>query len=250
MAPVSTRAVLLRGHDYGETSRILRFLTEDRGLVSVMARGVRGRTGKGTSAADTFSGGVLTVYMKPGRDLQTMKDFTVDRPRAALGRHLLRFAAASAAAELVLAHAEASGQAHLYDTLERELDLLTNADAPRLPSVALATLWGLAAAFGFAPELATCVRCGAPIPDGAVARFDLPAGGLRCPGCAEGFSGPRVGPESRRDLGLFLAGGPGKVLSHPRRHLNLLSDFLAFHLVSRPLKALTFLADAFPLDEA
>jgi recombinational DNA repair protein (RecF pathway) len=48
MAPVGTPAILLRAHAYGETSRILRFLTESHGLLSVMARGVRGKTGKGT----------------------------------------------------------------------------------------------------------------------------------------------------------------------------------------------------------
>ena len=45
MAPVTTFAVLLRSHDYGDTSRILRFYTQGRGLVSVMARGIRDRTG-------------------------------------------------------------------------------------------------------------------------------------------------------------------------------------------------------------
>ncbi|HAC04511.1 MAG TPA: DNA repair protein RecO, partial [Gemmatimonadetes bacterium] len=38
MAPVSTPAVLLRSHDYGDSSRILRFYTETHGLLSVMAR--------------------------------------------------------------------------------------------------------------------------------------------------------------------------------------------------------------------
>ncbi|NNK62687.1 MAG: DNA repair protein RecO, partial [Gemmatimonadetes bacterium] len=41
MAVTTTDAVLLRAHAYGETSRVLRFLTRDRGIVGVMARGVR-----------------------------------------------------------------------------------------------------------------------------------------------------------------------------------------------------------------
>ena len=36
MAPVTTPAVLLRAHDYGDSSRILRFFSRDHGMVSVM----------------------------------------------------------------------------------------------------------------------------------------------------------------------------------------------------------------------
>ena len=54
MAPIGTRAVLLRAHAYGETSRILRFYTHTHGLLSVMGRGVRGRGGKGTMTLATF----------------------------------------------------------------------------------------------------------------------------------------------------------------------------------------------------
>ena len=66
MAPVSTSAVLLRSHDYGDTSRILRFYTEAHGVLSVIARGVRTRSGKGTTALATFATGTLTAFMKPG----------------------------------------------------------------------------------------------------------------------------------------------------------------------------------------
>ena len=76
MAPVGTRGVLLRGHDYGDTSRILRFYTLNYGLLSVMARGVRGRSGKGSTTISTFATGDLTAYVKTGRDLHTMKDFS------------------------------------------------------------------------------------------------------------------------------------------------------------------------------
>ena len=100
MAPVRTPAILLRGYDYGDTSRILRFYTREHGLLSVVAKGVRGRSGKGAATLSSFATGELTAYVKPQRDLHTMKDFQCTRLREGLGREMLRFGGASAAAEL------------------------------------------------------------------------------------------------------------------------------------------------------
>ena len=95
MAVVTTRGILLRSHPYGETSSILRFFTEGMGVVGVMAKGARGSRGKGGGPAETFAGGLLTIYMKETRDLQTLKDFTTTHSRRGLGGSVLRLAAAS-----------------------------------------------------------------------------------------------------------------------------------------------------------
>ena len=68
MALVTTPAVLLRAHDYGDSSRILRFYTRSYGLVSVVGRGARGRSGKGVATLATFASGELIVYMKKNRE--------------------------------------------------------------------------------------------------------------------------------------------------------------------------------------
>ena len=140
MAPVTTFAVLLRSHDYGDTSRILRFYTQGRGLVSVMARGIRDRTGKGTTALANFASGELTVYVKSHRDLQTMKDFHCTRLREGIGADMVRFAGASAVAELVLAHADQEESQDLFTALEQGLDALEIVDAQHAPGAALAAL--------------------------------------------------------------------------------------------------------------
>ena len=106
MAAVTTRAIVLRGHDYGDSSRIVRFYTEAFGLLSVVAHGVRGRAGKGSGGASSFATGELTAYVRPQRDLHTMKDFSPITSRDALARDTLRFAGASVATEIVLSHAE------------------------------------------------------------------------------------------------------------------------------------------------
>ena len=249
MAPLQTPAVLLRGHDYGDTSRIFRFYTRDHGLLSVIARGVRGRSGKGSTTVSSFATGDLTVYVKEQRDLHTMKDFICTNPRDGLATDVLRFAGASTAAELVLAHADTERQPGVFEAVGRALDRLSAAERVELPGVVLAGLWTIIEAFGFAPQLDPCVKCRAPLANDDIGRFDLAAGGVRCPRCAQDGAGPRLGPIARGQLETLLAGEVPTGLSHTRRHLGLASDFIAYHVVSRPLKSLRFLGGLLPPDD-
>jgi DNA repair protein RecO (recombination protein O) len=238
--------VLLRGHDYGDSSRILRFYTEQMGLVSVVARGVRGRTGKGIATLATFASGELTAYVKAHRDLHTMKDFECTRLREGLGHDVLRFTGASAAAELVLAHAEQEQHAGLFETLVGALDQIETVTAEERAGAVLSALWSITEAFGYAPQIDGCVKCGEVLGEQDYGRFDYAAGGVRCPSCSEGAAGPRMGPGARSQLRELLSGRRPPDLSHTRQHLTLLADFLAYHVVSRPLKSFRFLAGLFP----
>jgi len=250
VAPVSTSAVLLRAYDYGDSSRILRFYTEAHGLVSVVAKGVRGRLGKGAAGLSSFATGELTAYLKSHRDLHTMKDFSCRRMRDGLGRGMLRFAGASAVAELVLAHTEQESHEQLFQALEAALDRLESVDEALLPSAVLAGLWTVTEALGFAPQLEACVRCGASLGEEDVGRFDLAAGGVRCPDCAQGAAGPRIGPVARSQLVELVGGELPAALTHARQHLSLVSDFVTYHVVSKPLKSFRFLGSLLPQEAA
>ena len=248
MAPVNTPAVLLRGHDYGDTSRILRFYTEGHGLLSVMAKGVRGRAGKGAATLASFSSGELTAFVRSHRDLHTMKDFACERMREGLGRDVLRFAGAAAAAELVLSHAEQEPHPVLFDALESALDRLERVDPADIPAAALAGLWTITKAFGFAPQIDPCVGCGETLTESGVGRFDLAAGGVKCAACSTDAIGPRIGPRARAQLSALIQGGLPPSLTHAHQHLGLVSDFVAYHVVSKPLKSLRFLGGVMPED--
>lgn len=250
MAPVVTRAVLLRAHDYGETSRIYRFYSLERGLLGMMAKGIRGRSGKGGASLATFSSGDLTAYVKPGRDLHTMKDFEIVRSRAGLAAHMLRFGGASAVAEVVVAHTEQEANPALYEALEHALDTLEGAPRELLATACLSALWEVVETLGFQPELEACVRCGNRLGDDEMGRFDFAAGGVRCAACGADAAGPRVGPGARAQLAALVTGRMDEPVDHPRRHLSLLSDFVAYHLASRPLKSFQFLGDLLPAEPA
>ncbi len=248
MAAVTTRAIVLRGHDYGDSSRILRFYTEAFGLLSVVAHGVRGRTGKGSGVASSFSSGELTAHVRPQRDLHTMKEFAASTTRDALGRDTLRFAGASVASELVLAHAEQERHEGLFEALEATLDRIESAAIEDLPAVVLGGLWNLIDTLGFAPQVEACVRCGTVLGTSEVGRFDVVSGGVRCQKCAESSVGPRMGPIARGQLASMLARETPRPLTHARQHFSLVADFVAHHVVAKRLKSIPFLTGLLPAD--
>lgn len=242
-----TRAILLRMHAFSESSRVLRFFSEDHGVVGVMARGIR-RTARG-GAPDLFGGVDLTFYLKPGRDLHTLKEVTTVHPRRGLGTDPLRLACAAVLAEIVLKHHGEGESREVFHALSRGLDQLADAGRPDALSVLLLEGWGLVSTLGFHPQVDVCVMCGEPLGDQDMARFDFEAGGARCPGCVQEMAGPRVGPGARDQLRILLSGTLPPDLSHLRAHLQLLSYFVTWHLSGgRPLDAFRFLAAFLPAE--
>lgn len=272
MSVLTVPAVLLRAHPYSETSRILRFLTAELGVIGVLARGVRSRSSKGTASLETFARGELTLDHRPQRDLQHFRDFHPGPgdPRR-LGRDLLPFAAASYLAELVLAHAmeggEGEGSPALFEGFASALAVLETEPLDRVPGVFLAAGWGILSEFGFPPGLDACVRCGATLGDGGgTFRFDILAGGLRCPACAEGGTGsargpsappsspsaaaslgPRVGPGARAALRALAAGEAPDPLPGASAHFGILDRFALTHLgLSRTFRSAELVRGALP----
>lgn len=248
---VQTPAVALRSFPYGETSLVLRFYTEVRGVLGVLAKGARRRGSKGRGVPETFSGGVLTVYVKESRGLQTMKDFAVQKPRRGIGRDVVRLAGASVVGEILLRHAGEEGHPPLYRQLDGALDRVESVPSERLVPEILARGWSLVAALGYAPALTRCASCGDPLGEDEMGRFDFAAGGVRCRACAVDESGPRIGPGARAQLADLLRGREVDDLRRPRAHVHLLDDFVTYHLSEgRRLRSFRVLRDVLPAPSA
>lgn len=239
MTLVTRTGTLLRSHPYSETSRILRVLTPGAGVVSLIAKGARSRSSKGGAPMDLFDELEITYRHRSDRDLHTLHDVRSVRRRRELGADLLRFSGASFLAELILAHTLEEDNPRLHDRLAVGLDALLEAPRDARAGVLVAAGWGLMGEFGFPPALEHCVRCHQPIPTEGLARFDLGAGGLRCPSCGSGAgpssspAGPRLGPEARVDLAELVAGRPPVPLRGAREHFRLLERFALYHLDRR-----------------
>jgi recombinational DNA repair protein (RecF pathway) len=151
-------------------------------------------------------------------------------------------------AELVLRHAGEEANPALFDALEGALDRIESAGDADVLEAVLSESWRLVSALGYHPTLDQCVQCGRPLGPDDGSRFDFAAGGVRCGDC--GDTGPRVGPVARAQLRALVAGeaAPGP-LGRARAHVQLLSDFVTFHVSgTRPLDSFAFLAQMLPDD--
>ncbi|MSR22555.1 MAG: DNA repair protein RecO [Gemmatimonadetes bacterium] len=241
MSLVTSSAILLRSHPYSDSSRILRFFTRERGIVSLVGKGVRTRTSKGEAALETFAEGVLTFSHRSDRDLHTLRDFERTSGSLALGTELPRFLGASLLAELLLAHALEEGDPPLYDWIRVVLERLGAASTAEVPGWILAGAWRALGHLGFSPDLARCIGCGRDLDWGAVDgtnatvfyRLDAVAGGIRCPDCSSGSGLPKIGPRAHLDLLRLLGGDVPAPLRGLRGHLRFLEAFCTHHLAPR-----------------
>lgn len=245
MSLVTTRAILFRAHAYSETSQVLRFYTEDLGLVGVMARGARKQASKGRGAVDTFGEGTIVLSYRPTRELQSMREYSPSVARLGLGRSLARLSAASVLAEIVLRHAGQERHPELFSGLSGALDDLAGVGEPNLLPSFLARAWHVVLLLGFAPELSNCTTCGRSLKREEMGAFDLVAGGVCCGACPTASASRRLGPVARDQLSALVEGVIPPELIKPQAHLSLLDDFVTVHMLGgRRLQSFQFLRGA------
>jgi DNA repair protein RecO (recombination protein O) len=239
---VATPSIILHAFPYGETSRIVRLATRDHGVQSGLAKGAQAAKSRFGGRLQVLSEGTAQFYLQAHRDLHTLSAFDVTHQRAELAQDLGRYAAAMAAAELVLRFAPTGPQPELYDTLAGALDHLITVPAGAVGVTALAALWQILGVMGFAPNLDACARCGADLAGSA--RFGVQDGGLLCARCARGGDTANLKPADARDLRAFVQGQdlPAALdARHALAHRRLLARFVRRHMSEeRELTALAF----------
>jgi DNA repair protein RecO (recombination protein O) len=241
MAPLVTEAIVLHSFDYLETSRILRLLTRDAGVMSVLARGARRSRKRFGNAMDLFSQGVAEIHVRPNRELQTLASLDVTRARSELGADVGRFTAASMISEIVLRFPFEEAAEGFFETVEECFDTIAAAPPDKTLDAALAGAWRIIANLGFTPALDVCASCHAPIDPGLPVAFSHSAGGALCARCGKLAAGSRVLPAPARDaLRSWMSGGEAAPLSlaEARAHQRLLREFFQEHLgTDRELRA-------------
>lgn len=232
MPSLQTPALVLHSFDYLESSRILRLVTRDGGVRSVLARGARRSSRRFGSALDLFAEGSAQLHVKQGRELDTLAGFDVTRAHPELAADLERFTGASAIAELTLRFAGEQADPPLYEAVVAALEAIGAAREGEAREATLAGAWRIVAALGFAPNVDLCGECHAPLDPEAAVLFSHPAGGAICGRCA-GFAAGRTLPaRARAALRSWLAGERVHIDEDGeyRAHQRLLREFLREHL--------------------
>jgi len=166
MAQIKTEAVVLRGVDFSESSRIVTFLTPERGRVACIAKGARRQKSALGPVLDTFNRVDMVYYYRQGRQVQTLAEaalldgFLGFKGDLGLGV----FAAVPLEIATNLAREDDPSEA-LYGALVMGLEQMAGwSGDPR--THACWQVFRLFAAAGFEPELDVCVRCGETVADG------------------------------------------------------------------------------------
>ena len=241
MSLVVSDAIVLHSFDYLESSRILKIVTREAGVRSVLARGARRSKARFGSALDLYAQGTAELHVKPGRELDTLASFEVTRARPQLALQLARFTGASAIAELTLRFVRDAADSSLFDAIAAAFDDIAASMPDRTRDVTLGGAWRVLAELGVAPTLDTCADCHSPIEPEQAVMFSHPSGGALCPRCGRlARSGRTLPPDARGALRGWLSGEDVRLSSvqDVRAHQRLLREFLREHLADdRPLRA-------------
>ncbi|MDR0994258.1 MAG: DNA repair protein RecO [Verrucomicrobiota bacterium] len=205
------QALVLRMYPFGNTSRIVVWLSPDYGKLATLVKGSQRGKSPFLGQYDSFYTCEILFY---ARSLHILKECAPLDARPGLRTDWRACAVASYAAGAIDRAVPFGGAAlGLYRLLEETLDSL----ASRTPGPAFILRFELhlLRELGLAPGWTHCGKCGTRLPDGASARLNAAAGSLLCLACAgEGRGLPISGATLEA---IRLMGGEHMPASIPER---------------------------------
>ena len=185
-----TRAVVLREVDYKDNDRILTLLTEDRGLLTVKARGVKSKSSKLKVACQLFAFSEFTVC--ENRGFHTVREAVPIELFAGLRDEVERYALASYISQTAEILSQEDSPSQLPLLVLHALHALCGSGSTDLIKAAYELR--LCALAGFYPDTDGCCVCENADAD----RFDVMNGCVICSGC-----------RGQAGNGIFLPLSPG-----------------------------------------
>jgi DNA repair protein RecO (recombination protein O) len=155
-----TEAIVLRGVDFGETSRIVTFFSPERGRLTCIAQGARRPKNRYGAALDTLNRLELVYYWKDGREVQKLGEVSLLEDFGQLKADLDKSLFTMLPVELVyrIAHAN-EPSSELYGMLMHGLHEMT-AWRGDVRTHAVWQAVQLVSAAGFRPDLGDINRTG------------------------------------------------------------------------------------------
>jgi DNA repair protein RecO (recombination protein O) len=205
MALLTTEALVLRGYKLGETSKVVVFLTRERGKVRAVARGARGGRPRYQSCLEPLSQVRVSLYGRQGAELLRLGQAELLRSAFRVGERGLDAALfLSSCAELLDAFSpEGEAEDRVYRLALAVLRAVEGGSDPDLVGRYLEA-W-LLRLHGLYPPLDSCASCGGAL-EGGRREYHRASQGFVCPTC-----GPASGPVLPGDACSLL----GRVFAEP-----------------------------------
>jgi DNA repair protein RecO (recombination protein O) len=203
---IGTPSFMLRARPYGESDRIVTFITEHHGKVTGIAKGARNSRRRFAGTLEPFVHVRVVFRQRSASDLvfllrcellAALKGFTRDLDRFAAGSYVLDLT------DHMVIGRESSREVY---GLVREALTLLDAGAPP-DSLLRAFELHMLAASGYAPALDRCRGCDAEVAEGGVLYLAIERGGLVCRRCVRAGEPVRpVSATTARELARLAAG--------------------------------------------
>lgn len=237
----TTRGIVLRHSAYSETSRVIHWLTEDRGRISTVAKGAMRPRNAMLGQFDQLYTCELVYYAHDREAAYITRELSPLAVRARLRRDWRAALAGLYLCDLALRATPAHVPApELYRLLEEALDVLdTHGWLEPLPLLFELRLLAL---LGLAPRFDRCATCDRPLEAGVRTFFEVRRGGMVCARCAPDTAAIALGPDVRSIL-LHWQRAEGwnpartaRCTAAQRTAMDeLLGAFLAYHLDLAPV---------------
>jgi DNA repair protein RecO len=169
-------AIILKSFDFGNTSKIIHILTSDSERLSLVAKGARKTKSHFAGNIEPLNLAQLVYYIKPGKDLGTLKEANIKDSHKNLKNDLFRL---NIGWSLIwIGRKIPSPMNGLFGLEKRALSFL---DRGFKEEVLVYFLFSLFKLQGIPPQIEKCVACGSKRLD----FFDIDAGGIKCSDCAQ-----------------------------------------------------------------
>ena len=180
MAVYKSKGIVLRSIRYGEADRILDLYTQDKGLVSTIAKGIRRIKSRFGGRLEPLSCVDFLAY--EGRTLDTITQVEVLRSFHSVRESLIRLQTAGGMVAMVRALSGGDeADRRVFNLIYHALDAL-EAREENVKSIEAAFSLKLSILTGYTPRLDFCVSCERD-PDESQLYFAPPLGGVLCDDC-------------------------------------------------------------------
>ena len=239
---IKTSGIVVRHSAYSESSRIIQWLTRDRGRLATIAKGAMRPRNAMLGQFDQSYTCELVYYAQERDAVYITREISAIQPRSRFRQDWRAAIAAAYVGDLAIRQAPHHEPApELFQLLDQALNEF-NTRGWHAPSLLVYEL-RLLEWMGVAPRLHACAVCGRPFQTGHAARFSSERGGMICDRCPETARSYTVGADILAILknwesaeGWSAARSakctPGQLAAI--RHL--IGDFLSYHLDLKPAR--------------
>ncbi len=185
MALHKDQAIILSSRVFGESDRILRFLTLGSGKLSGIAKGGKKSQKRFMNTLELFNCVNIEYFEKPGAGLVRIDSADLLTANAGIDASLKRMCIASFFAEFVdKMTREKERNEQLFAVLKEGLEEVKNLEFTyfRILYYQLRMLHHL----GYMPNFRTCIQCGKDVAPDEATSFSNERGGVVCPSCSRG----------------------------------------------------------------